>query len=181
MKKKPAQTKRSAARRRIDGNLPEEMRQAMRRWASGVVVVTSMHDGRIGGMTVSAFVSATIDPPTILVCINNSAATMKLVRKSRRLAISILAADQLEVSKRFSGQVPGLDGEEKFSGLETFTSRTGCPILGDSLAWLDCEVEKFWKLSTHAVAKCTVVAAGHGGNDKGPLLYFDRNYRTIAF
>jgi flavin reductase (DIM6/NTAB) family NADH-FMN oxidoreductase RutF len=151
----------------------------MRKWASGVAVVSGLHNATVSGMTVSAFISATIDPPMVLVCLNSSASVTKLVRKSRVLAISILADDQLEISNRFSGQVPGLEGADRLRGLRTLTLATGCPVLADAMAWLDCKVERLWTLSTHVVAQCRVVATGQNAEGKQPLLYFDRSYRAL--
>ena len=47
---------------------PEEFREALGRWASGVTIVTSRSGGRIHGMTVSAFASVSLDPPLVLFC-----------------------------------------------------------------------------------------------------------------
>jgi len=45
----------------------------MRRFATGVAIVTTSLDGRIHGFTVNAFASVSAAPPTVLICVNRIA------------------------------------------------------------------------------------------------------------
>jgi len=54
----------------------DDFKKALQLWASGVAVVTTSSEKfGVQGMTVTAFTSVSVDPPQILVCINDSADT----------------------------------------------------------------------------------------------------------
>ncbi|MEZ4836496.1 MAG: flavin reductase [Caldilineaceae bacterium] len=49
---------------------PKAFRNALGRFASGVTVVTTVVDDKVHGMTASAFVSVSLDPPLVLVSVD---------------------------------------------------------------------------------------------------------------
>jgi len=52
-----------------------ELREVMRRWPSGVAVLTSSTREMRHGMTVNSFVSISVEPPLITVTMNNDTRT----------------------------------------------------------------------------------------------------------
>lgn len=162
---------------------PQTMRDTLRYWASGVSVVsTTLETGdsqQRSGMTVSAFNSLSLEPPLVLVCLHKEANTARMVIDAGRFSISILGAEHSHLSDRFAGRIPGVDGDERFEGVETFTAETGAPVLSDALAWLDCTIHVTHDGSTHWIVIGSVQAAGHG-QSSDPLLYFDRSYRQLT-
>jgi flavin reductase (DIM6/NTAB) family NADH-FMN oxidoreductase RutF len=156
---------------------PEQMRLAMRNWATGVTIVSSTHDGTQHGMTVSSFTSISIDPPMVMVSLQVSARTHKLVKESGIFAVTILDASQKALSDRFAGrQTERLD---RFRGLETFTLVTGAPLLMGGLVYFDCQVCESIEISRHTLFVGSVLAM-QAGTGNQPLIYFDRNYYTIT-
>jgi flavin reductase (DIM6/NTAB) family NADH-FMN oxidoreductase RutF len=155
----------------------EELRGVMRQWATGVTLVTAQDGGKPHGMTVSSFTSISLDPPLVLVSLENTARTHRLVRESGAFVVAILEASQQDLADRFAGRIP--DGEDRFEGLEYETARTGSPIPQGALAYLDCEVVEGQPAGTHTVFIGRVVASGVRPGGK-PLLYYDRSYRRLA-
>jgi flavin reductase (DIM6/NTAB) family NADH-FMN oxidoreductase RutF len=160
-------------------SISDQLRKTMRLWASGVVVVTTSYNEVPGGMTVSSFTSVTIEPPVILVCLNKSAYTLKLIRKSRIFAVSVLGEEHREISRRFAGEFKQSEGD-RFYDVPTETALTGSPILKDSIAWLDCKVTRIRDMVTHFIVGGQVLATGQRKNAGKPLLYYDRDYRKIG-
>ncbi|HJL03522.1 MAG TPA: flavin reductase family protein [Polyangiaceae bacterium LLY-WYZ-15_(1-7)] len=153
----------------------EAFTQAMRRWASGVTILTSCADGEIHGMTVSAFSSVSADPPLVLVCANQSSTTHGVIQAGGIFAVNILAADQDELSTRFAFT----DAAERFEGVPWTQGSTGAPLLVGSLVQVECRVRSAHLEGSHCIyigeVLHTFVRA-----DAEPLLYFDGAYRRLA-
>lgn len=159
-------------------SLQDQMRQTMRRWASGVVIVTSCYRRKYTGMTVSSFSSITLEPPLILICLNKTTETLKMIRQSKKFGVSILGDHQLALSQKFGGQMELGSDMNRFNQVDTFTLKTGAPIIQGSIGWFDCKLFRLAEMSTHYLVGGKIVAAGE--SDVGaPLLYYDRNYRKI--
>ena len=92
----------------IDARL---FRSTMGRFATGVTVVTAFHDdGHPHAMTVNAFLSVSLDPPLVLVSLNNRSRMNTHLHLGGRYGINVLAASQEEHSRHFGGRsVEGLE------------------------------------------------------------------------
>jgi len=148
----------------------------MRRWASGVSVLTTRREGGILGITVSAFCSVSVDPPLVLACIDRKARSHALIEKQRSFAINVLKAGQERLSELAAGH-----SGERGNWLEAQVYRkaeTGAPILSDCLAWFDCSLEATYEGGDHTIFLGRVQAAGH--SEGRPLLYFDGSYYKLA-
>ena len=88
---------------------PEKLRHAMRAWTTGVAIVTSMYEGQQYGMTVNSFTSISLEPPLISVTLKQLTHTHDLVVKSGMFSVTILTAEQKELSDRFAGKMPGIN------------------------------------------------------------------------
>ena len=75
-------------------------------FASGVTVVTTALDGRLHGVTVSAFTSVSLDPPLVLIALGNETATRDMLIESGIFAVNLLSDDQEFLSERFAARAP---------------------------------------------------------------------------
>lgn len=153
----------------------EIFKQGLQHWASGVTVVTTKTDRYgIQGMTATSFASVSIDPPQILVCINDSAVPMEGIKEGQCFAVNILSSDQEEVSNQFAG---GLTQEQRYENVPWSEGVTGSPILDESLASIDCKVVQQVRAGTHwiIIGEVQDVIC----RDGDPLLYFRAGYRKL--
>ena len=151
----------------------EQFREAMRRFATGVAIVTTSVDGRIHGFTVNAFASVSAEPPTVLICVNRAATAHPLIATSQKFCVNILAIDQRALAVRFAGGEP----RSRFEGVAYHPGPTGSPILEGTVAHLDCAVTEELTASTHTIFLGSVLDAGW--RDGEPLGYFNRAYRDF--
>jgi flavin reductase (DIM6/NTAB) family NADH-FMN oxidoreductase RutF len=147
---------------------------AMRRFATGVAIVTTEHKGRIHGFTANAFASVSAAPPTVLICVNRGATAHPLIAQSQRFCVNILSLDQRELAVRFAGGEP----RSRFDGVEYRIGSSGSPILEGTLAYLDCTLAEELTAATHTIFLGIVLDAGW--RDGEPLGYFNRAYRDFA-
>ncbi|MBV9736980.1 MAG: flavin reductase family protein, partial [Candidatus Eremiobacteraeota bacterium] len=117
---------------------PDAFKDAMRRFPTGVTVVTSVKNGEPRGVTVSAFASVSLEPPTILICVNREARSYLFISTSKIFCVNILSADQQQLAERFAARIR----ERQFEGVAYSIDRTGAAVLDGTLAHLDCEVDQ---------------------------------------
>jgi flavin reductase (DIM6/NTAB) family NADH-FMN oxidoreductase RutF len=155
----------------------EELRLAMRNWATGVCVVAVALDSARHGMTVNTFTSLSLDPPYVMISLERVTKTHQLLSQTGCFAITILRDNQQEISDRFAGRLE--DEDDRFTGLQTFTLVSGAPFLSGGLSFFDCQVVSTYPAGTHTVFIGEVLAVSTGEVGK-PLLYFHRDYHKLC-
>jgi flavin reductase (DIM6/NTAB) family NADH-FMN oxidoreductase RutF len=147
---------------------------AMRMRVSGVAIVTCRTESGPFGMTVSAFSEVSLEPPLVLVCADRSSETRAAIEQSRTFTLSLLAAEQADLSQRFGDR---RRVAERFTGLPCEEGATGCPRIPGALAWIDCTLESSLDAGDHVILLGRVVDAVVKDGD--PLVYFRSGYRRI--
>ena len=157
----------------------DAFRAAMRQLASGICLVTQNVNGDRTGMTATAVASLSLDPPTLIVCVNRGASIYPGLRPGAAFGVSVLGADHRELADRFAGRT-GENGGERFREGRWRVAPNGAPLLADALAALACEVEEIVERNTHAIVIGLVkhAAAASGG---GALLYWRGVYDQLGW
>ena len=144
---------------------PEEYREVIGHFASGVTVITAAQGGRPFGTTASAVSSLSLTPPMMLICMNATSSTGEVIAATRRFGVNILSDGQADLALRFARK-----GDDKFDGVETVRGVHGLPLLGQALATLECTVTEQVRAATHIVFLAEVVRAT--AEPGAPLAYF---------
>jgi flavin reductase (DIM6/NTAB) family NADH-FMN oxidoreductase RutF len=155
-----------------------EFRLALGQFATGVTVVTAERaPGRVHGMTANSFTSVSLDPLLILICVNQNAQLLPLVKRQKRFGVNILKDDQQAISQYFACTEEN-DDTEKRLGIRYRWTKTGIPLLEEALVHLACNV-----VASHAAGDHTIFIAEVESvevYDGEPLLYLRGNYRPVA-
>lgn len=156
-----------------------DFKNALSLFASGVTVVTYDNEDYGSGITVSAFSSVSLDPPLVLVCINNTSTALASIENKGGFSVHILNADQKEISNTFAK-----NDESRVEYLKSQSIRkgaTGAPHIPNTPAILDCSVYRILDGGDHKILLGQVEHAHIAENStttESPLVYFNRNYRT---
>jgi flavin reductase (DIM6/NTAB) family NADH-FMN oxidoreductase RutF len=156
---------------------PDRFREAMRRMASGVSVVTT--DGPAGRfcVTVSSMCSLSLEPPSVLACVHHMSPALQAIIDNGAFCANVLRVEQALVSDSFAGRLLELK-DDKFACAEWEKLATGSPVLRDALIAFDCRLSREVEFGSHRILMGTVVdLVAREGN---PLIYADRGYRSIA-
>jgi flavin reductase (DIM6/NTAB) family NADH-FMN oxidoreductase RutF len=156
------------ARREFD---TRQFRHALGRFASGIAVITVHHDGRPHGMTVNSFVSVSLDPPLILVSLDNRSFMHRVLPGIGRFGISVLAHNQEPLSNHFAGRVvPDLHVR--------FVHRDGLPLLEGAIAYFIARLEDAHSAGDHTLYISRVER--FEWTDERPLLFHAGQYRHLS-
>ncbi len=149
----------------------------MRRWATGVSVVTASIDGLSMGITISSLASVTLGPPTISFSLSSASTVGSALEADHHAVVNILAADQRDISDRFAGRDGALD---RFDGIATQAMPQGpAPALTGAAAILSCVVRETVSVGGHRLYLAEVLESR--STKKDPLLYFDGDYTDVVF
>jgi flavin reductase (DIM6/NTAB) family NADH-FMN oxidoreductase RutF len=151
---------------------PDEFRNVLGRFASGVTVVTTKHDGRDYGMTVSAFCSLSLEPPLVLICIEQSASAYTALTTAGSFIVNILSSEQEQLARRFA-----IEGIDRFEGVGYSRSQAGIAMLDEVVGAIECRRTTAYEGGDHTII-VGEVESGFAEN-RGPLLYYRGGYSQL--
>ena len=125
-------------------------------------------------MTATAVNAMSMQPPSMIVCVNRAAAFHAAISAAASFAINILHRNQVEISMGCGGKARG---EERF-GLGAWGEEDGVPVLTDAQARIVCAKEARFDYGSHTIFVGRVTSIGiHGEVD--PLIYVDGQYTGL--
>lgn len=149
---------------------------ALRRFASGITVVTCRLGETDHAMTASAFSAVSLDPPLVLVCVNRRARFAEALAGTEWWGVSILAEPAQDAARWFATSGRPLIGQ-----LDRFPHTrgdSGVALLHGSLATLECRTDTVQTAGDHDIVVGAVASASIGATGR-PLLYWDGEYRRL--
>jgi len=151
-----------------------KFKAAMRRFPTGVTVVTSLREGEPRGVTVSSFASVSLEPPMVLICINREARSYLYISTSKIFCVNILAGDQRALAERFSGK----RRENQFDSVAYDIDATGAAGLRGMVGHLDREVAEEHRAGSHSIFIGRVLSCGY--RPGSPLGYYNGDFHDFG-
>jgi flavin reductase (DIM6/NTAB) family NADH-FMN oxidoreductase RutF len=149
-------------------------RTLMGSFPTGVAVVTSRGGaGELAGMTASALSSVSLDPPLLVVCVDRATDFHRSIEGAPRFAVSVLAADQETLSRRFASET-----ENRFDGVGYTLDQYGLPLLDGAVAHVVCERWDARAAGDHTLFFGLVI--GGAAFPRTPLVHFRGGYRWLG-
>ena len=130
--------------------------------------VKSKSGEELNGFTASWVMQCSFKPPLIVNCVNNSSGSHAMLKETGVFTLSFLESNQKEVAAKFFK--PQSKVGNKLADIEFYEGEaTGCPIISDSLGYVECKVVGSVEEGDHTVFVGEVIASGiHREGD--PLL-----------
>jgi flavin reductase (DIM6/NTAB) family NADH-FMN oxidoreductase RutF len=156
----------------------DNFRAAMRQVVGAVTVVTTRGlDGETRGVTATAVCSLTVEPPSVIACINRSTWVGQIAPGSGRFCVNVLAKEQQSVAETFAGR-SSLAGGDRFQMGAWQDAETGAPSLEGAIASFDCDLEQAVDFATHVILIGRVRRTVSDNPGAEPLLYASGGFTT---
>ncbi|GAA2044165.1 hypothetical protein GCM10009839_54590 [Catenulispora yoronensis] len=156
---------------------PAELRGCFGMFATGITVLTAGGESPCG-MTANSFTSVSLDPALVLVCVQHDAVMHKAILSEEKFAISVLAAHQEAVARRFADRTRPR-GRREFEGVRWRPGAlTGAPLVADTLAWIECGLAAVHDGGDHSIFVGSVLDTGRAEAGDA-LLFFRGKYHRL--
>ena len=157
---------------------PQAFRQLMRLHPAAVNIIATGKKPYRTGMTVSAFMSLGVEPPTVVCAINRNAFSYAHMADNQVFSVNTLAVEHIALAKLFAGQAQ-VFGDERFDEQAWDQFESGSPSLRSAVMSLECRLIRQVQESTHCLMVGEVIS-GRCNEDALPLLYRDGQWVTTS-
>jgi flavin reductase (DIM6/NTAB) family NADH-FMN oxidoreductase RutF len=155
----------------------EQFKNVMARVAATVTVVTASGDGAPVGLTATAFMSVSADPPIVLVCIDKSTASLQPMLDASGFTVNLMPEGAEDEAMLFARHGADKFGESEWS--ESVTKEAG-PVLTDAYAHLECATIDRAEMGDHWVIYGEVNATATADSVASPLVWLGRGFVKVV-
>jgi flavin reductase (DIM6/NTAB) family NADH-FMN oxidoreductase RutF len=149
-----------------------QLRRVFAAFPTGIAAVAAVIDGEPAGLAASSFVSVSLDPPLVSVCVAHTSTTWPALRMAGRLGISVLGDHQEQASRQLSSCAA-----ERFAGLDWHATAHGAVLLCEASAWFDCSLEQEIPAGDHDIV--LLLVHDLGASEVMPLVFHGSSYRQL--
>ena len=137
-------------------DIQEKFRTAMRGFFASVSVMALKNSNGFFAITVSSVTSISLDPPSLLVCINKDSRIHSELLEGKLVSINLLTKDQQHISEKCSNSL--LEGE-RFD--QEYWDIENTPIVKNAQANFLCKISNMIDHGTHSILLLDVQDVEH--------------------
>ncbi len=145
-------------------------RLAMRNVAAAVAIVTVFDTRYPLGTTVSAFTPLSMDPPLLLISLDNTSRLLASVAPGQAVGVNVLGSEQRDLARKFAQR-----DVDRWKGVDWY-SDAGAPALMDRHAFVGITVDQLIPAGDHTLLIGAVTTSAWA--DGAPLTYWQRSFGT---
>ncbi|MCP1386649.1 flavin reductase family protein [Corynebacterium sp. TA-R-1] len=149
---------------------PQAFKNAMSQLAAAVTVVTTGTKEAPHGTTVSAFMSLSLEPPMVLVSLDQRSSLLAQLEVGSPIGVNVLSTEQGDLARTFATR-----GIDRFAGVD-WCMADGAPKLDGNHTWVAGTVARLIEAGDHVLVLIDVCCAEVNSNQ--PLLYWQREFGT---
>lgn len=158
----------------------DQFKLGMRNLAGAVNVITVIKGEVVSGLTATAVMSVSAEPPRVIICINKDVFAHSLITIGSGVCINTLDQDQIEQAKIFAGMCNDVSAPDRFNHGSWLFAKNKAPELHGALLIMQCRVIDIISAYSHSMILCEVYDVKYKqGPDKKALLYFDGCFSTL--
>ena len=153
---------------------PKKFRAAMSSYPTGVCIISTQVEAEPPfGITVNSLTSLSLEPPLVMWNLQKSSDVYKAWRDAEYFAVNMLRADQEHLARRFA-----LRGQHGIEDGELARGETGCPIMADCHATVECKIHVRYEEGDHTIIIGEVINVV-ADSEASPLTFYKGTYGTV--
>jgi flavin reductase (DIM6/NTAB) family NADH-FMN oxidoreductase RutF len=130
----------------------------LRRFPFGLYAVTVAEGDEVNAFTANWLTQAAFEPPMLMVAVENDGHSIGMIRRNGVFTVNLFASGQRELAGQLGRSFAR--NPRKLDGVAHHPGANGCPILDDTLGWLECRVTGEVPAGDHTVVVAEVTEAG---------------------
>jgi len=147
----------------------DTFKELMKRFASGVTLITFENEGKYSGLTVSSFCSLSMNPPLILICIDKKIPSHKTLKNGASFGVNICTSEQGKLAWDFANS--NIDKNELILSQNHRITDNKVPLLNDCLASMECKIKEAYEGGDHTIF-VGQIENGNFDEESDPLIYY---------
>lgn len=136
----------------------------------GLYIVGSRAGDRLNGMTLNWATQVSFEPKLVAISVESEAYTHELVLEGKAFSLNIIDREDRTIVRKFVKPVEVDPGARTLNGFAYHERKTGCPILDQAVAFVDCTLWKSVPTGSHTLFIGEVVDCGFLKDEDTPVL-----------